>query len=195
MDWAKPSGPRRNAGQARGGSTKACADWLWRNIPELFTTQDSACGMADRSEPGWTFNLVDNEDMERTVQGHAPAAAMQAFRSINRAFGAARADFWRYLVLLSLGGVYFDADICLNMPHWTTLLLSLRHACYFPNPMCFHTTGIRPWVACSRTPNTSRFGGTCAERLAWLQRIALKTAARHCRGTAVDCEFYWQWMG
>ena len=69
-----------------------------------------------KANPGWTFNLVDNEDMERTVQGHAPAAAMQAFRSINRAFGAARADFWRYLVLLSLGGVYFDADICLNMP-------------------------------------------------------------------------------
>ena len=92
---------------------------VWQTVRSrlgLSSSFNASWKLMVKANPGWTFNLVDNEDMERTVQSHAPTAALRAFQSINHAFGAARADFWRYLVLLSLGGVYFDADICINMP-------------------------------------------------------------------------------
>jgi mannosyltransferase OCH1-like enzyme len=69
---------------------------VWQTVRSrlgLSSSFNASWKLMVKANPGWTFNLVDNEDMERTVQSHAPTAALRAFQSINHAFGAARADF------------------------------------------------------------------------------------------------------
>jgi hypothetical protein len=81
---------------ANNASERRIPRVVWQTVRSrsgLSSSFNASWELMVKANPGWTFNLVDNEDMERTVQSHAPSAALRAFNSINRAFGAARADF------------------------------------------------------------------------------------------------------
>jgi hypothetical protein len=57
--------------------------------------------------PDWDYRLYDDADIEAFIAAEAPEA-LASFRAINSLYGAARADFFRYLVMFKKGGLYLD---------------------------------------------------------------------------------------
>lgn len=70
--------------------------------------------MADN--PQWRFELFDDADRDRFVETTYPQRILRAYRSIDPAYGAARADYWRYLVIYRHGGVYLDIKATATRP-------------------------------------------------------------------------------
>ena len=58
--------------------------------------------------PGWTHTLYDNDDAERFIATHYENDMLDAYRRIDPAYGPARADLLRHLIIYKLGGVYLD---------------------------------------------------------------------------------------
>ena len=58
--------------------------------------------------PGWTHTLYDNERAERFIVEHYNLRMLGIYRRIDPAYGAARADLLRHLIVYKLGGVYLD---------------------------------------------------------------------------------------
>ena len=70
----------------------------------------------------YEFRRIDDTTMERFIEKEFGGIVYEAFRSLNPALGAMRADFWRYCVLYYYGGVYLDMDSKLILPlkRWVT---------------------------------------------------------------------------
>lgn len=83
---------------------------LWQtNYAQRVTPQLYGCFLFNRAvAPTYDYRFVDDEACDRFVEQNFPGRVWQAFRRLN--IGAARADFWRILVLLKHGGVYMDID-------------------------------------------------------------------------------------
>ncbi len=58
--------------------------------------------------PGWDYRFYDNAAREKFINDEYGSAVLKAFRRIRPEYGAARADFFRYLLLYRKGGVYLD---------------------------------------------------------------------------------------
>jgi mannosyltransferase OCH1-like enzyme len=58
--------------------------------------------------PHWKINLYTADDREDFIRSVYGKELLNAYLSIDRRYGAARADFFRYLVVLELGGLYLD---------------------------------------------------------------------------------------
>lgn len=58
--------------------------------------------------PGWRHVLHDDRDIQRHIERHFGPEVLATFNSINPLYGAARADLFRYLLMLQEGGVYLD---------------------------------------------------------------------------------------
>jgi len=58
--------------------------------------------------PGWEYRLYDDNDMVDFIKSHYPKEILSLYNKINPAYGAAKADLFRYLVIYKLGGVYLD---------------------------------------------------------------------------------------
>lgn len=69
-----------------------------------------------RENPGWTHTLYDDADIEDFIRRHYKPMYLELYRRINPAYGAARADFFRYLVVYRLGGVYLDIKSSATAP-------------------------------------------------------------------------------
>jgi mannosyltransferase OCH1-like enzyme len=66
--------------------------------------------------PGWEHRLYDDADIERFIAATYGREMLQVYRRINPAYGAARADFFRYLVVYAVGGVYLDIKSSAQLP-------------------------------------------------------------------------------
>ena len=64
--------------------------------------------------PEYEYRFFDDDDIMRFVQQEYDDRVYRAFCRLR--VGAARADFWRYLVLYRWGGVYLDMDSTLLRP-------------------------------------------------------------------------------
>lgn len=60
------------------------------------------------ANPGWDHRLYDDRAIELFISEHYPAEILAAYLRIKPEYGAARADFFRYLAIYRLGGVYLD---------------------------------------------------------------------------------------
>lgn len=58
--------------------------------------------------PDWEYRLYDNVDCREFIRSNFDAGVLQLYDRISARYGAARADFFRYLLLYRLGGVYLD---------------------------------------------------------------------------------------
>ena len=58
--------------------------------------------------PGWEYHFYDDSDIEAFIVREYGDAVFQFYKRINSSYGASRADFFRYLLLYKLGGVYLD---------------------------------------------------------------------------------------
>lgn len=56
----------------------------------------------------YIFEYYDNERMENWMRENSTDSQFQIFSSINPKYGAARADFFRYILIYKVGGIYLD---------------------------------------------------------------------------------------
>jgi hypothetical protein len=66
--------------------------------------------------PDWEHRLYDDRDIRDFISRSYGPAYLRSFDRIHPAYGAARADFFRYLVVLHAGGVYLDIKSTADKP-------------------------------------------------------------------------------
>lgn len=79
--------------------------WEFADIPAIL--QENIAALKERN-PKWTHIYYSNSDVESFIRQEYDANIIDAYRKIDKRLGAARADFFRYLVLHRLGGIYLD---------------------------------------------------------------------------------------
>lgn len=58
--------------------------------------------------PGWEYRFYDDDDIAAFIQQNYPPLIWAYYQRIDKRYGAARADLFRYLLLYKVGGVYLD---------------------------------------------------------------------------------------
>ena len=66
--------------------------------------------------PGWDYRLYDDEDMVAFIKANYGSGVLAYYHSIHKEYGASRADFFRYLLMYKVGGVYLDIKSSLDEP-------------------------------------------------------------------------------
>jgi hypothetical protein len=66
--------------------------------------------------PGWDYKIYFDAECEDFIAAHYGADVLDAYRRIDPRYGAARADFFRYLLMYQRGGVYLDLKSSLTRP-------------------------------------------------------------------------------
>ena len=87
------------------------------NIPKIihqtYYTKDLPALLAENvqkireSNPNWEYRFYDDQDIDNYIQTNFPDL-FKIYKKINPNYGAAKADFFRYLVVYNEGGVYLD---------------------------------------------------------------------------------------
>ena len=70
---------------------------------------------------GWVYNLYDDAQCRSFIVEHYGSDVFAYYERIHPPYGAARADFFRYLLLYECGGVYLDIKSTMNRPLDTVL--------------------------------------------------------------------------
>lgn len=84
-----------------------------RNLPErLQANVDQLRAL----NPGWEYRFYDDTDIEAFIKGNYPPFVWDYYERIDRAYGAARADIFRYLLMYKVGGVYLDIKSSASRP-------------------------------------------------------------------------------
>jgi mannosyltransferase OCH1-like enzyme len=65
--------------------------------------------------PDWEYTLMDDEDIMIYMKKYYPDL-LPYYNRINPKYGAARADFFRYLLIFREGGAYFDIKSATSFP-------------------------------------------------------------------------------
>ncbi|MDO4707038.1 MAG: glycosyltransferase [Porphyromonadaceae bacterium] len=65
---------------------------------------------------GWEYTLFDNEAVKSFILEHYGAEIWSYYERISPVYGAARADFFRYLLIYQEGGMYIDIKTSLEKP-------------------------------------------------------------------------------
>ena len=66
--------------------------------------------------PGWEYRFYDDAAVEAFIRREYRPEFYRAYRRINPVYGAARADFFRYLLMYRCGGVYLDLKSTTERP-------------------------------------------------------------------------------
>ena len=66
--------------------------------------------------PSWVYLFYDLEMMRGFINDNYPSRYLSAFDKINNDYGAAKSDYFRYLAIYKLGGVYMDNKAFVNKP-------------------------------------------------------------------------------
>lgn len=61
-----------------------------------------------RLNPDWEYHFYDEQGIQTYLREHYGQETLDVYEKINPQYGAARADFFRYLVMYKEGGVYLD---------------------------------------------------------------------------------------
>ena len=84
-----------------------------RDMPDVFVDNARKLQMMN---PGWQYRLYEDADCARFIRNNYDEATVRLFQAIHPDYGAARADFFRYLLLYQLGGVYLDIKSGCSVP-------------------------------------------------------------------------------
>jgi len=140
---AAPAPPPRRAVRL----AEAISKIVWQSVPNKMDLSPAFLARQaslKRANPTWTFRLLDDATIQTEI-AKWPSKLLRTYLSINPQFGAARADFWRYAVLMLHGGVYFDADVCLLQPLDSWLNLSRGLTVFFePHPFPIDSGRFQP---------------------------------------------------
>ena len=70
----------------------------------------------------WTHTIYSSSDREDFIRTHFGRAVLESYLSIDARYGAARADYFRYLVVYEKGGIYMDIKSTATKPLDSILL-------------------------------------------------------------------------
>lgn len=79
-----------------------------KGLNSLSKYDQNARAILIKNNPDWEYCFYDYNDMVQFINKHYAERYLQAFLSINPLYGAAQADYFRYLLIYKLGGAYFD---------------------------------------------------------------------------------------
>ncbi len=82
-------------------------------LPERFSTHIARLRVMHSD---WAYRFYDDAAAEHFIAEQYDDAMLTIYRSISPLYGAARADFLRYLILYRLGGVYLDVKSMAEVP-------------------------------------------------------------------------------
>ncbi|KAF0654327.1 mannosyltransferase OCH1-like enzyme [Cyanobium sp. Copco_Reservoir_LC18] len=74
------------------------------------------CRAIEALNPDFTYRFYDDHDRERLIGEIYGEAILARYRRIDPAYGAARADLFRYLCIYHFGGVYLDVKVGVTRP-------------------------------------------------------------------------------
>jgi len=80
--------------------------WITKNVPQLLRDEITSRILA--RNPEYEYEFYDDSDIFYFIKENYDNDVLKAYQSLT--VGAAKADFWRYLVLYKNGGVYLDLD-------------------------------------------------------------------------------------
>jgi mannosyltransferase OCH1-like enzyme len=90
-----------------------------KNIFQTFYTKNlrdeifEIINITKNNNKDYTYYFFDDSEIEDFIRSEYDSEILKFYKKLN--VGAAKADFWRYLVLYKKGGVYLDIDSCLNV--------------------------------------------------------------------------------
>ena len=61
-----------------------------------------------KMNPDWEYRFYDDVDIVRFLTDNFDVSVLDRYLSINPGYGAARADFFKYMLMFQVGGVYLD---------------------------------------------------------------------------------------
>lgn len=88
-------------------------DKIPKKIFQLYPTKDLPADLQTnirkitKMNPDWVHSLLDDNDMKSYLESFFPEY-VQYYERINPFYGAAKADFFRYLLIYREGGLYLD---------------------------------------------------------------------------------------
>jgi mannosyltransferase OCH1-like enzyme len=82
------------------------------------------CDRIRLENPEFNYHFYSDQDQINFIRDYYDSTIFNAFNSIDPAYGAARADFFRYLCMYQQGGVYLDVKADVRKPLISTLLNS-----------------------------------------------------------------------
>lgn len=68
------------------------------------------------TNPEYEYRFYDDNDIINYIERNFSRRFLEAFLSINPLYGAAKADFFRYLVVYNEGGIYLDIKSSCSVP-------------------------------------------------------------------------------
>jgi len=66
--------------------------------------------------PGWEYRFYNDDNVERFIRDRYGDEMVSTYLRINPRYGPSRADFFRYLLIYSEGGAYFDLKSTMKNP-------------------------------------------------------------------------------
>lgn len=97
--------------------------------------------------PDWEYRLYDDADIETIIRQHYGQEIVDIYRLIDPAYGAARVDFFRYLLIYAQGGVYLDMKSTTTRPLDDVLLPDDRYILSKWDQNKYHAWGLHPELA------------------------------------------------
>ena len=99
---------------------------------------ESVRALIAENNPGYEMIVYDDADIDEFIRKNYDSEFYDAYSKLN--IGAAKADFWRYCVLYTHGGIYLDMDADIVLPlDWlikkddTCILTREKNPQYFNN--------------------------------------------------------------
>jgi mannosyltransferase OCH1-like enzyme len=84
-----------------------------KKLPEaLRQLVDTLC----EQNPTWEHRLYDDAELSAWIEEHYGPAVASYYDRIDSRYGAARIDFWRYLLIYKIGGIYIDIKSTFSRP-------------------------------------------------------------------------------
>lgn len=68
------------------------------------------------ANPDWEYRLYDDAERRAFIEAHYDNRTLRLYDRISPRYGAARADFFRYSLMYSVGGVYLDVKSTVVQP-------------------------------------------------------------------------------
>lgn len=91
--------------------------WRTKDPKELTDSTKDLILYNQKLNPDIDFQLWDDKDIEMFLKSEFPLNVFDAFKHINPAYGAAKADFFRYCILFKRGGLWLDIKSSFTTDH------------------------------------------------------------------------------
>jgi len=85
-----------------------------RNKSKIHPVLQANIGRLRAQNPGWQYRLYDDADIRQFIAQNYGAETLRYYKRINPIYGPAKADFFRYLLVYKMGGVYLDVKSTLS---------------------------------------------------------------------------------